>query len=307
MLDTTYFEAVEQIDWSAQEKIYAFGYYGGKLSHLPRLLPLLPRCQTYVEPFAGSGAVLLNREPSPVEVYNDLDGEVVNFFKVLREHPNELVQQLNLTPYSRLEFVRSCERRSDISDIERARQFYVRHNQSYSNIPHATPGRWGYCITQSRRGMAGIISSWHSNLDMLEDVARRLLRVQIECAPAIEVIQRYDTPETLFYIDPPYPQGIREQSSLAAYMHEMTDPEHRQLAEILKVCKGKVAISSYENPLYSEVFSGWKKHTFPSSTIYAGNAKNKRVTQEIVWTNYDPVKVYAESINELPLFTGLSA
>lgn len=307
MLDTSYFEAVEQIDWSAQGTIYAFGYYGGKLSHLSRILPLLPRCTTYVEPFAGSAAVLLNRLPSPVEVYNDLDGDIVNFFKVLREQPDELERQLRLTPFSRLEYVQSCTRREDVTDIERARQFYVRHNQSFANIPRATPGRWGYCITHSRRGMSGIVSSWHSNLDMLDIVAQRLLQVQIECAPAIEVIQRYDTPETLFYVDPPYPHEIREQSSLAAYWHEMTDEQHRKLATVLKACKGRVAISGYECELYTELFGDWHKHVFKSSHIFAGNAKDKRVTQEVVWTNYDPVKVYAETISELPLFAGLTA
>src|SRR3954451_16398855 len=85
-------------------KLIAFGCYGGKFSHLEWLLPLLPKCHHYCEPFAGSAAVLLNRAPSPVETYNDLDGEVVNFFRILRERSKELVQAIQLTPFSREEF-----------------------------------------------------------------------------------------------------------------------------------------------------------------------------------------------------------
>jgi hypothetical protein len=112
-----------------KKKLIPFGWYGGKFSHLDWLLPLLPNCHHYCEPFAGSGAVLLNREPSPVETFNDLDGEVVNFFRVLREEKERLVEAIGLTPFAREEFALACEISPDLSALERARRFYVRARQ----------------------------------------------------------------------------------------------------------------------------------------------------------------------------------
>ena len=108
----------------------AFGWYGGKFSHLEWLLPLLPECHHYCEPFAGSAAVLLNRPPAPVETYNDIDGEVVNFFRVLRADKERLVEQIALTPFSREEFARACVYDRSLDDLERARRFFIRARQN---------------------------------------------------------------------------------------------------------------------------------------------------------------------------------
>src|SRR5438874_13773812 len=112
------------------KRVIAFGWYGGKYSHLDWLLPLLPDCRHYCEPFAGSAAVLLNRDPSPVETYNDLDGEVTNSCRVLRDEHEELIGRIALTPFSREEFYQACEiPPPDINDMERARRFFVRARQ----------------------------------------------------------------------------------------------------------------------------------------------------------------------------------
>src|ERR1700678_81573 len=113
-----------------KKKLIPFGWYGGKFSHLDWLLPLLPDCHHYCEPFAGSGAVLLNRDPSPVETFNDLDGEVVNFFRVLREEKGRLIEAIGLTPFAREEFALACEISPDLSALERARRIYVRGRQT---------------------------------------------------------------------------------------------------------------------------------------------------------------------------------
>ena len=114
----------------SRKKKIAFGWYGGKFSHLDWLLPNLPMTEHYCEPFGGSGAVLLNREPSAVETYNDLDGEVVNFFRVLRTNKEALLESIGLTPFSREEFELAISvPASDISDVERARRFFVRAKQ----------------------------------------------------------------------------------------------------------------------------------------------------------------------------------
>lgn len=162
-------------------KLIAFGWYGGKFSHLNWLLPLLPPCHHYCEPFAGSGAVLLNRPPSPVETYNDLDGEVVNFFRVLRDDKDRLVEAIGLTPFSREEFDIACALAPTISSLERARRFFVRARQVRTGLAQtASLGRWANCKNTSRAGVSGVVSRWLGSVEDLPGIAERLLRVQIE-------------------------------------------------------------------------------------------------------------------------------
>src|SRR5436189_1347127 len=208
-----------------KRKLIAFGWYGGKYSHLDWLLPLLPACHHYVEPFAGSAAVLLNREPSPVETYNDIDGEVTNFFRVLRDQKEKLVEQIGLTPFSREEFYRALSEENVASDIERARRFFVRARQVRTGLAQtASLGRWANCKNTSRAGMSGVVSRWLGSVDMLPSIAERLLRVQIENRPAREVVELYDGKDTLFYCDPPYPHEARGDAK--AYGFEMSNAEH---------------------------------------------------------------------------------
>src|SRR5436305_5394699 len=191
-------------------KLIAFGWYGGKFSHLDWLLPLLPTCHHYCEPFAGSAAVLINRPPAPVETYNDLDGEVANFFRVLRDHKDELTEKIGLTPFSREEFGLACEFDATLGPIERARRFYVRARQVRTGLAQtASLGRWANCKNTSRAGMSGVVSRWLGGVEALPEIAERLLRVQIENRPALDVIRLYDDSTTLFYCDPPYPHETR--------------------------------------------------------------------------------------------------
>ncbi len=265
------------------KKLIAFGWYGGKFSHLDWLLPLLPECNHYCEPFAGSGAVLFNKAPSPVETYNDLDGEVVNFFKVLRDNKQELLEQIALTPFSREEFGKACIVDSTLSELERARRFYVRARQVRTGLAQtATIGRWANCKNTSRSGMSGVISRYIGGLEKLDFIAERLLRVQIENRPAIEIINLYDDETSLFYCDPPYIHATRGDSK--AYKYEMSDNEHIELANVLNNVKGKVAISNYDCELMNKLYpsSKWHKHLEPYKTIHS--TKDKR--QEVLWTNY---------------------
>ncbi len=266
-----------------KRKKIAFGWYGGKYSHLDWLLPLLPKCHHFCEPFGGSAAVLINREPSPVETYNDIDGDVVNFFRVLREQPKELIENIALTPFSREEFILAIQgSREGISDLERARRFYIRARQARTGLAQtATPGRWAACRNTSRRGMGGAVSRWLGSPYELIEIAARFIRVQIENRPAIEVIKAYDSPETLFYCDPPYPHESRGDSN--AYSYEMTDRDHEELAEILHNVQGKVALSGYMCPLMERLYGDWNRFEAPKQKCHS--VKDER--QEILWTNYD--------------------
>ena len=266
---------------SRRRKI-AFGWYGGKFSHLDWLLPLLPKTLQYCEPFGGSGAVLLNREPSPVETYNDMDGEVVNFFRVLRKHKEELVESIGLTPFSREEFYQAVtDYGPHLPDLERARRFYVRARQVRTGLAQtASLGRWANCKNTSRAGMSGVVSRWLGAVEGLPEIADRLLRVQMENRPAVEVIRLYDDRGTLFYCDPPYPHESRGDRK--AYGFEMTDDQHVQLAGVLAKAKGKVAISGYHCDLMDRLYKGWRCIDAPPKTCHS--VKQLRV--EVLWVNY---------------------
>jgi DNA adenine methylase len=262
----------------------AFGWYGGKYSHLDWLLPLLPDCHHYCELFGGSAAVLLNRDPSPVETYNDIDGEVVNFFRILREQKDELLYSIGMTPFSREEFmtaIRTNGNWKNLSPLERARRFFIRARQVRTGLAQtASNGRWANCLNTSRAGMSGAVSRWLGSVEGLEYISTRLLRVQIENDKAINVIKRYDSSATLFYCDPPYPHESRGDSK--AYSYEMTNHDHIELATVLLNVKGKVAVSGYDCDLMNKLYRGWKVHKEKSKK--AMSIKQDR--QEILWTNY---------------------
>ena len=259
-----------------------FGWYGGKYSHLNWLLPLLPAAHHYCEPFGGSGAVLLNRDPAPVETYNDIDGEVANFFRVLREQGEDLIRAIGLTPFSREEFYRACcDFGPHLSPLERARRFFIRARQVRTGLAQtASLGRWANCKNTSRNGMAGVVSRWLGSVHMLPEIAERLLRVQIENRPALEVIRLYDDRGTLFYCDPPYPHQTRGDSK--AYAYEMSDEEHRELAAALTKAKAQVAVSGYRCDLLDTLYKGWHRVQAPPKMCHS--VKKERV--EALWTNY---------------------
>lgn len=267
----------------SKNKLIAFGWYGGKYSHLNWLLPLLPKTQHYCEPFGGSAAVLLNRKPSAVETYNDLDGDLANFFRVLREEKERLIEAIGLTPFSREEFeIAISQPTSDISDFERARRFFVRARQVRTGLAQkASSGRWAHCKLTSRAGMAGAVSRWLGSVEGLSEIVQRLLRVQIENDSAIKVIKRYDSENTLFYCDPPYPHDSRGDTQ--AYAYEMTDEQHRELSYVLHKIKSKVAISGYKSSLMSELYSDWNMIEAPVKACHS----TKGLRKELLWINYD--------------------
>ncbi|NGZ27541.1 MAG: DNA adenine methylase [Magnetococcales bacterium] len=265
-----------------------FGWYGGKFSHLDWLLPLLPKCHHYCEPFAGSGAVLINRESSPVETYNDIDGNVVNFFRVLRDHHEELIRAVALTPFSREEYHQAIYGSTNgISDVERARRFYIKARQTRTGLAQtASLGRWANCKDTSRSGMSGVVSRWLGGIDALDEIAQRLIRVQIENRPAIDILRLYDGAKTLFYCDPPYLHATRGDAN--AYCFEMDESQHREFANAVNECTGMVAVSGYNHPLMDELFKPgkWYKILGPNKTIHS----TKGTRTEVLWTNYPPKK-----------------
>ena len=260
----------------------AFPYYGGKQKQLKWLLPLLPKCDHYIEPFCGAASVLFNREISPAETINDTNGDIVNFFKVLRDDGDELIRRLELTPYARDEFVMALE--PTVDAIEQARKFYIKVRQSFGGlINNLTEGRWGYDIKKSAFLPKRIVNA----VDKLYAIANRLRLVQIENRPALDILKRYDHTNTLFYCDPPYTERGKGGNNVYA-CNEITNDDHRQLAEVLHNCKGKVAISGYSCALYNELYHDWHRHDRYGNYMSFNN-KQKSPTNyrsESLWCNY---------------------
>ncbi len=261
----------------------ALRYYGGKWRQANWIISQLPPHYTYVEPFGGGAGVLLQKPPATFEVYNDLDSNVVTFFRVLRTREQELVRAIELTPWSREELRKAYESYNG-DDLEIARRFYVRCWQSYGHLH----GGWRY--QHSDNGYS-IVEQWNK-VDYLYRIARRLKKVQIENGDALRIIERYDTPRTLFYVDPPYVHDTRYRKN--GYAHEMTDEQHRQLATRLNGIQGMAIVSGYHSDLYDEIYRDW--HTVEKTTGTNGNVSNT----EVLWLSPKVTQLAA-----LPLFQNL--
>lgn len=267
-------------------KMIAFGWYGGKYSHLDFILPNLPNGEKhFCDVFGGSAAVLINRKPAPLETYNDIDSELVNFFEVLRDKGEELTKAIALTPFSRAELVKALKAEEGLSPVERARRFYVRARQTRTGLAQtSSEGRWAHCVLTSRAGMAGAVSRWLGAIENLPEIVQRLQRVQIENVPALELIERYDTPETLFYLDPPYVHESRGDKK--AYGNEMTDWDHVQLSNKLHSIRGRAVLSGYRSKLYDMLYRDWHRIDAPAKVINS----SKGIRQECLWINFAPNK-----------------
>jgi DNA adenine methylase len=206
---------------------------------------------------------------------------------VLRDNYDELIRAISLTPFSREEYHLAIYGPTEgVSATELARRFYIRARQTRTGLAQtASLGRWANCKDTSRAGMSGVVSRWLGGVEALDDIAQRLLRVQIENRPAIDVIRLYDSPTTLFYCDPPYIHATRGDAK--AYGFEMDENQHREFASVVNACCGKVAVSGYDHPFMDDLFppARWLKTLGADKTIHS----TKGMRQEVLWTNFKPV------------------
>ncbi|MFN0021063.1 MAG: DNA adenine methylase [Pirellulaceae bacterium] len=258
-------------------------WYGGKYYLARWIIEHLPTHRVYVEPFGGMANVLLKKQPSEVEVFNDLDGRVVNLFRVLRDRQQfeELKRLAELTPYSREQFAELCAMPEPATPIEKAFWFFVRCRQARGGIgmSNITANAWA-TSTRTRRSMPEPISKYLSALDGLDAVAERFRGVMVEAVPAIELIKKYDGPDVLFYCDPPYLGSTRHGGKAATYHVEMTDSDHELLLEQLRQCVGKVVLSGYPSPLYDRLLSGWQRIERPTKVQFSNSGGDRT---EVLW------------------------
>lgn len=254
-------------------------YFGGKITLGPAIAERFPPHRHYVEPFAGSLAVLLAKPLSTMETVNDLDHAIVTFWRVLRERPDELIRACALTPHSRAEYDATVH--LDATDeLELARQTWVKLTQGRTGRLKRT-GWWHYISPAgSSAGMPGYLAGY---IDRMAPVVERLQHVSLECRPALELIVRYGTDaDVLLYVDPPYLGTTRGDDN--AYRHEMRgDDDHRELASALHAARGAVVLSGYPSDLYDQdLYPDWHRIEMPSFTGQGGKWDNRT---EVLWSN----------------------
>lgn len=251
-------------------------YPGSKWRIADQIVRMIPEHRTYCEPFFGSGAVFFRKPPSDIELINDLDNDVPNLFKCIRDSPEKLAAMVAATPYSRYEYERAFYARDEKDQYQRAADFLTRCWQSHGF--RANGYRVGWKSDVHGRESMYALRDWYNLPDCILETAERLRCVQIDNRPAVEIIKRFDFPDVFMYIDPPYLLGVRTAKQ---YRHEMTDADHGELLELLATLDAKVMISGYESELYNDMLRGWHKEYFRSNAEHGGSRT------EVVWMNYE--------------------
>lgn len=227
-------------------------WHGGKWILADWIISHLPRHRVYVEPFGGAASVLLRKPRSYAEVYNDLDGEVVNLFRVARDRGDELRRALELTPFSRDEFAASYTATAD--PLEQARRTVARSFMGFGSNSHNRPT--GFRANSNRSGTTPA-QDWRNYPGAFAALVERLRGVVIENREAAEVMAAHDGDETVHYVDPPYVAATRDRGG--DYRHEMTDADHDSLSATLHKLRGAVVLSGYRSALYDSLYAGWRR------------------------------------------------
>jgi DNA adenine methylase len=278
-----------------------FGGKGGNAGKLAKwIVSLMVPHLTYAEPYCGTCAVLLARDPydrrlwvgdtsstrGVCEYVNDLDRGLSNFFQVLRSADGEeLIGRLQGTPFSEVEWQeaggRLRERGEHATPLDLAEWWFVLCRQSRDGNLQDFAGDKS---NRTRGGKAENVNAWQTALhEILPSVRARLLNVVVRCMSAPDFIRKYDSPQTLFYCDPPYLHSAR--TSVDDYQHEMTEADHVALLELLRGVQGRVILSGYANDLYDSLLPGWHRVGMPTK-VQTGSAEKKSDRVEVLWLNY---------------------
>ncbi len=256
-------------------------YHGGKVRLAERICGLFPPHECYIEPFGGGAAVLLAKARTRLEVYNDLDGDMVSLFRVLRDDPERLASSIALTPFAREEHVTAYQ--GAIDDLERARRVLIR-----SHFGHGSSGihrTTGFRAAGMRAGTLPV-HGWATLPDTIRAAAERMRAVVIEQRPAVQVMQAHDAPGVVHYVDPPYLPETRDAGR--DYRHELSREDHVDLLDCLRGLKGAVVLSGYASALYDEALSDWRRIEVKTRADRAAERT------EVFWCNF---------ADETPLFS----
>lgn len=260
-----------------------FGYFGSKHKIALPIIKYIPPHSAWIDAFCGSAAVTLAKSPAPIEIVNDINGEIVNFFRQLRDNSRGLCELVELTPYAREELTNARHPKNNASQLERARKFLISSMMAINGVFGEEKGGFSYSNSYARNGREARVSRWYNLPKRLMGVVERLRNVRIENKDARKLIKDFlNRPATLLYLDPPY-FGKRTKG----YDFDQNDEQfHKELLKL--VCKAKcmVMISGYDNELYNSMLkpkSGWKRVEIATHTQ---GSNGKRVTRtEILWLN----------------------
>lgn len=256
-------------------------YFGGKQRIAQRIADLLPDHEHYVEPYCGGLSVLAAKRPSTLETVNDLDGDVMHFWRILRDRPADLARVCAMTPHSRAEHQLSRDR-TGLDDLERARRIWVALSQGRAGQLTATGWRFYIDPGGTSMGMPGYLDGYVSRMAAM---AARLHNVSLECKPALDVIAAYGANErTLLYVDPPY-LGSTRPGSASSYRHEMKSPKaHADLASALHEARAVVVLSGYPSNLYADLYAGWHRTDLASWTGQGNAGPRDAARTEVLWS-----------------------
>lgn len=261
----------------------AFGYFGSKHRLATKIAGMLPPHAAWVEAFCGSAAVTLSKPPAKIEVINDLDDQIVNLFKQLREHPNKLIELVALTPYSRAEYQLAWDISKPKNELERARRFLVASMMTINGSVGSDHAGFSLSDSFERGGREARVNRWYRLPERLHTVVERLRSVRVEKLDAIRLLKQYsDRPGTLVYLDPPYLMERRH-----GYSEDANCPDfHSELLEVSKRAKCMILVSGYKNPLYTKLLKaseGWTTRTVDASTRGTDGVDMAR--KELFWMN----------------------
>ena len=250
-------------------------YPGAKWRIARWIISHFPQHESYLEPYFGSGGIFFCKPKSRIETINDIDGEVVHFFKMCRNRPDDLADALRLTPWAREERQAAFDPTSD--DIERARRFAVRCWQTFGASFRKSNG-WRHTSAKFNDGGPDNPKLWARMPQCVQDASTRLLEAQIENCMALDLIKRFNGERVLIYTDPPYVKGTRNSHG-DTYRHEMSDADHEELLRTLMEHTGMVILSGYDCDLYNDTLRDWHKETTKTMAELAV----KRI--ECLWLN----------------------
>lgn len=264
-------------------------WYGGKSTMAHHIVPLLPAHRHYCEPYAGGLAVLFAKQPATIETINDLEGGLINFYRVVRDPAlfPALQRRLELTPYARAEMRAGAAGCWDHPDpVERAALWFSFVRQSVAgHASNRAKGSWSYCVTDAARSISASVSKWMGAIDGLQAAHERLRTVQIEQDDAPSVIARFDSPDTLFFLDPPYHPATRSDRR---YAHDLTAADHEALVAAAQGLSGMALLCGHDHASYAPLeAAGWEKLTWDvrvrAHVIRTGSSSTWR--KECIWRN----------------------
>lgn len=247
-------------------------YPGGKYKIRDWICSYIPPHRSYLEPFCGGASIFFAKSPCELEILNDINGDICNFFRVLRDQGEELAKKIFLTPYSREEYENAYIPSSEDTELERARKFCIKCNLSFAG---GNRYKTGFRI--------GRADNWNQLPETIIEAAKRIKQAQIESMPAIELIKKYQNSETFIYLDPPYYFQNSTDKYQYLYKHILKPEEHEEMLKILVESPAKILLSGYENSLYEKYLekNGWKK----KKKIAVANKGGYR--EETLWMNYE--------------------